>query len=195
MELLKRIIYSVRMLHHHCPGVAAVYHHSPRQQALQHLSPPQLQQQGIRILALDFDGVLAAYGEIQPTQESVQWLSDSVATFGSDHVFILSNNPMSDRIAYFKQHFPGVRFVLATQKKPYPDGLDYIVTLTHQPRQAIMLIDDRLLTGVLAACIANVRVTYITHPYICLRKRPIQESFFMGLRFLEKSLIKGYSLF
>jgi hypothetical protein len=52
-----------------------------------------------------------------------------------------------------------------------------------------MLVDDRLLTGGLAACIAKVSITYITRPIVLLSKRPLSELFFMMLRFWERRLI------
>jgi predicted HAD superfamily phosphohydrolase YqeG len=76
------------------------------------------------------------------------------------------------------------------KKKPYPDGLQKIMALTGQPANALMLVDDRLLTGGLAASIANVPVTYITRPYVSLSKRPVKEFFFMILRFLERNMIR-----
>jgi hypothetical protein len=67
--------------------------------------------------------------------------------------------------------------------------------LTGQSSHQLMLIDDRLLTGVLAACLANVSVAYITYPYVQLSKRPLPEMFFMVLRSLERYLISLYSRF
>ncbi len=193
MALLKRIHFSLRMLRHYRHTLAEILNTSPRNRRLYHISPTELKQQGIAVLVLDFDGVLAAHGEPYPVQELQPWLHECVNTFGSQQVFVLSNKPLPSRIAYFKRHYAGIRCIADVKKKPYPDGLQKIITLTGYPSKAVMLIDDRLLTGGLAACIANVSMTYITHPYKLLSKRPLQELFFMTLRILERYLIQWYS--
>ena len=190
MKLLKRIYFSLRMLHRYRHALASIYHNTPCQ--LHQISPVTLKQQGVVVLVLDFDGVLAADGALQPVDELHQWLHDSINTFGAKHVFVLSNKPLPSRINYFNQYYPGIRYITAVKKKPYPDGLQKIIALTGQPSESLMLVDDRLLTGALAACIANVPVTYITRPYICLSKRPLQELFFMSLRFFERRVVKWY---
>lgn len=176
-------------------ALTQVYRTTPRQRQLCQLSPIELKQQGITVLVLDFDGVLAAHGESQPAQEIHPWLQACIQCFGANQVFVLSNKPLASRIAYFNCHYQGVRYITAVRKKPYPDGLKEIIALTGQSSHQVMLIDDRLLTGVLAACLANVSVAYITYPYVQLSKRPLPEMFFMVLRFLERYLLSLYSRF
>ncbi len=188
MELLKRIHFSLRMMHRYRHALASIDHHSVCQ--LPQISPTILKQEGVAVVVLDFDGVLAAHGEPHPVDELDHWLHECINTFGSEHVFVLSNKPLASRIAYFNRHYVGVRYITEVKKKPYPDGLQKIIALSGQPAKALMLVDDRLLTGGLAACIANVPVTYITCPYVLLSKRPLQELFFMMLRFLERHLIR-----
>lgn len=195
MSFLKRIIFSLQQLHHYHQTLAKIECSTPRHNQLHHLSPATLKQQGVRVLVLDFDGVLSAHGELQPTKELHPWLHDAIKQFGSEHIFILSNKPLPSRIAYFKQHFPGVRYISAVKKKPYPDGLKKIITLTGENPEALILVDDRLLTGGLAACIAKVPIIYINRPYIRISKRPIQELFFMSLRFFERHIIRLYARF
>jgi len=154
------------------------------------LSPSQLKQQGVKILVLDFDGVLAAHGETKPADDLHDWLVQCVNTFGAAQIFVLSNKPLASRIRYFQTHYAGIRYIAGTRKKPYPDGLQEIITLTNQPAKALMLVDDRLLTGILAACIIKVPVIYITKPYVNFLKRPIQELFFTSLRILERYLVQ-----
>jgi len=193
MELLKRIFFTLRMWHRYQNVLASILNDSPPNRQLYQIPPATLKQKGVTILALDFDGVLAAHGELQPTQELHPWLDECINTFGSTQIFVLSNKPLSSRIAYFNQHYPGVQYIVEVKKKPYPDGLQKIMALTGQPVNALMLVDDRLLTGGLAACIANVPVTYITRPYVNLSKRPVTELFFIILRFLERNMIKVFS--
>jgi len=189
MELLKRILFTLQMLYRYRHALAEISQSTPHHRQLRQISPSTLKQQGVSVLVLDFDGVLAAHGETIPAKELQHWLLDAVKTFGSTQIFVLSNKPLPSRQAYFNHYFPGVQCISDVKKKPYPDGLQRIVALTGQPAEALMLADDRLLTGCLAACIANVPVTYITHPYVLMSKRPIQELFFMMLRFLERRLI------
>ena len=66
------------------------------------------------------------------------------------------------------------------------------MALSGQSSENLMLVDDRLLTGGLAACLANVPITYITRPYVHLSKRPLQELFFLMLRFLERRIVPLY---
>ena len=192
---LKRWFFTVQMGYRYRQALAQIYLTTPSQQQLCQLSPIKLKQQGITVVVLDFDGVLAAHGELQPTKEIHSWLQNCIQCFGAEQIFVLSNKPLVSRIAYFNCHYPGIRYITATKKKPYPDGLKAIITLTKQSSHQIMLIDDRLLTGILAACLANVSVTYITYPYIQLFKRPLPEIFFLVLRWLERQLISLYSRF
>jgi len=194
MELFKRILFSLRMLHRYRHGLAEIYQTSPRHCQLRQISSATLKQKGVAVLVLDFDGVLAAHGEPYPAEELQPWLHDCINTFDPKHVFILSNKPLPSRIAYFKRHYPGVQYITEVKKKPYPDGLQKIIALSRQPSESLMLVDDRLLTGGLAACIANVQLTYITRPYVLLSKRPLQELFFMTLRFLERHIVQLYGL-
>jgi hypothetical protein len=190
MELLKRILFSLRMTYAYRHALAKILAKTPSHCQLHQIAPATLKYPEITVLVLDFDGVLAAHGELHPVPELHSWLQECINIFEASHIFILSNKPLPSRIAYFHHHFPGVQYITEVKKKPYPDGLQKIIALTGQPSHAVMLVDDRLLTGCLAACIAKVPVTYITRPYICLSKRPIKEIFFMTLRFLERRLIK-----
>ncbi len=193
MEFLKRILFTLRMLHQNRHALAKIYKTNPRHRQLHQISPATFKLKGITVLVLDFDGVLAAHGEPFPVQELQAWLRECINTFGSTQVFVLSNKPLQSRITYFNHHYAGVRYIADVKKKPYPDGIQKIIALTGQPPSAVMLVDDRLFTGCLAACIAGIPVTYITRPYIRLSKRPIQELFFMTLRFLERHLIQTYA--
>ncbi|MFK5969896.1 MAG: HAD family hydrolase [Candidatus Marithrix sp.] len=190
MELFKRLLFSLRMLRDHCHTLKHICHITPNNQQLLDISPKIFQQQGIEILVLDFDGVLASHGELYPVGELHDWLYLSVEIFGARNIFILSNKPLVERVNYFKRHYPGIRYVKEVKKKPYPDGLQKIISLTKKSPKSLMLVDDRLLTGCLAASIANVPVTYISKPYVCISKHPISELFFISLRFLENRLIR-----
>ena len=190
MELLKRIYFTLRMSYHYRHELAAIVRNSTSDYQVLHLSPSTLKEQGISVLVLDFDGVLAAHGEYQPTEELCAWLHESTQFFA--HVFILSNQSLSHRVAYFECYYPHITYLTGVRKKPYPDGLEKILALTEQPAHCVMLVDDRLLTGALAACIAHIQFTYITRPYYDKANRPIQELFFACLRLLERYLARFF---
>ncbi len=192
---LARFFFAIQMGYRYRQALTQIYRATPRRRQLCQLSPIELKQQGITVLVLDFDGVLAAHGESQPAKEIRPWLQACIQCFGANHVFVLSNKPLASRIAHFNCHYQGVRYITTVRKKPYPDGLKTIMNLTGQSSHQVMLIDDRLLTGVLAACLANVSVAYITCPYVQLSKRPLPEMFFIVLRFLERYLFSLYSRF
>lgn len=188
--MIKRVFYTLSMLRSYRHALSKVFHTTPRRYQTTQINPQQLKESGIEILALDFDGVLSPHGDLQPLEEIEQWLQQCIEVFGEDNIFILSNKPMPQRIEYFKQHYAGIRFIVAVKKKPYPDGLEQIIKLTGKSPTEITLVDDRLLTGVLAACIAEVQTIYITYPYTSVKQRPIKELFFMSLRGLERNLFR-----
>ena len=75
------------------------------------------------------------------------------------------------------------------RKKPYPDGLLKIAELSKAKPSKMLLIDDRLLTGVLATFIANTQAIWIKKPYVNLKKHWGSELLFVALRKLERWLV------
>jgi predicted HAD superfamily phosphohydrolase YqeG len=145
---------------------------------------------GIAALALDFDGVLAAHGAPAPLPEAIEWLNQCETVFGGARIFILSNKPTEDRKLWFARHFPAMRFISGVRKKPYPDGLHKTAELAGVPLSAILMVDDRLLTGCLAALVAGARPCYIRTPYISFTQLPLAELFFWLLRAGERLFIR-----
>lgn len=166
-----------------CRGcLAAVF----RMPTINDINLKTLKNQRVKIIALDFDGVLAAHGETFPHAQAEQWLMQSIEMFGKENIFILSNNPFKERQRYFEKL--GVRFITSVKKKPYPDGLYEIARIAQVNLKEIVLVDDRLLTGILATCLAQTQGILITQPYQNLSKCPIKERFFGILRWLEQHL-------
>jgi predicted HAD superfamily phosphohydrolase YqeG len=153
------------------------------------VNPEELATQGVTVLVLDFDGVLAPHGDDAPLPEVEEWLRRCAVVLGEERIFILSNRPVPVRADYFHRVFPGIRFVSGVRKKPFPEGLLRIMELSGAVPGQVVMLDDRLLTGVLGACLAGVGVIYITAPYVSLAHRPLHESFFMLLRILERGFI------
>ncbi len=181
--MLKRLIYTLNQMRKHRHALAVANQQARHGHAAQ-ISAQQLKKQGINVLVLDFDGILAYHGANRPLPVMQHWLRECVQVFGTKNIFILSNKPMLQRRAYFQTH--GIRFITGVAKKPYPDGLHAIQRLTQQPAQAIALVDDRLLTGVLASVIAGSRPVYVPQAYADFRQRPVKETFFLTLRWAER---------
>lgn len=164
---------------------------TPESRSILTLSPTSLQRDGIRALALDFDGVLAHHGAPCPIPEAIEWLKECQAVFGGDKIFVLSNKPTEGRRIWFTEHFPKFRFISGVRKKPYPDGLQKTGALAGVPLSSILMVDDRLLTGCLAALVAGASPCYIRTPYVSFHHRPCAELFFMTLRVTERILLMG----
>ena len=158
--------------------------------SIQTLEPAALKAGGIAALALDFDGVLAPHGFAAPLPEANEWLSRCATVFGPDKLFILSNKPTDERRRWFKEHFPEMRFISGVRKKPFPDGLNKIGELANVPLSSILMVDDRLLTGCLAALNAGAAPLYVRCPYISFKQRPLVELFFMLLRAGERVFVR-----
>lgn len=153
-----------------------------------------LYQQGVRVLVLDFDGVLSGHDGPEPLSELRPWLAEACAVFNG-HLFVLSNTPSQVRANFFKQHYPQIGFLKPTRAKPYPDGLLSVTTQTQIPPEAVLMIDDRMFTGILSALLAKTRALLITQPYIDWRSHPFKEMFFSSLRHIEVWMLKFFLLF
>ncbi|MHA7840802.1 MAG: YqeG family HAD IIIA-type phosphatase [Gammaproteobacteria bacterium] len=181
-----RFLYTLKQAWQHRQQLAHIRRQG--QPSINDLSLEKLQQQGIKALLLDFDGVLANHGEMQPHQSILPFLKKACQYFGEHRLFILTNQPNKLRAHYFKTHFPTITFIQGFPKKPYPEAIHYVLSLTHLNPAACLLVDDRLLTGCLLACITGIHAQYITVPLINYKKHGILECFFQGLRLLERGL-------
>ena len=159
------------------------------------LQPEGLKNSGIMALAIDFDGVLSPHGFPSPLPEAEFWLKQCAAVFGEDKIFILSNKPTEERRQWFADNFAQMRFIGGVRKKPYPDGLLEIAGQAAVPVHTILMVDDRLLTGCLAAINAGARPCYIRKPYICFKNGSLAEIFFLLLRSFERSYIEICNIF
>lgn len=171
--------------------LASLLRETPNLQNILTLDPVALKNGGIRALALDFDGVLAHHGAPYPIPEALEWLKQCQSVFGGEMIFILSNKPTEGRRQWFSEQFPDFRFISGVRKKPYPDGLNKTGELAGVPLSSILMVDDRLLTGCLAALAAGARPCYIRRPYSSFSHRPFAELFFMTLRHFERILLRS----
>ncbi|ABI82194.1 HAD family hydrolase [Francisella tularensis] len=185
--MLQRGLYTLKEMFKHRKklyGLSQGY----RIDSIINLSAKLLRQQGIKYLALDFDGVLASHGKSEMHPEVMLWFKDFVTEFPADRIFILSNKPTEARLKYFNANFPKIRFIAGVAKKPYPDGLNKIIQLVGCQAKELALVDDRLLTGCLACLIAGCYPILITNPYIDTDNYTKEERFFKFLRYSEQKI-------
>lgn len=161
---------------------------------LSQITPKMLDDANVAILALDFDGVLAPHGALKPLSENEIWLRNLCQTIGEQRVVILSNKPNLHRRQYFLTHFPMILFMEGVRKKPYPDGLEIIAEYKGVSPHRLALLDDRLLTGMLASCLAYTQGYYFINPCRKGWKRPITENFFSFLRIMERGLVRLWNI-
>jgi predicted HAD superfamily phosphohydrolase YqeG len=178
---------------HHRRELRLLRDSTPLNRSILTLDPESLRLSGVLALALDFDGVLAGHGFPAPLPETVDWMKRCEALFGGDKMFILSNKPTDGRRQWFAEQFPAMRFISGVRKKPYPDGLIKTGELAGVPLSSILMVDDRLLTGCLAALVAGARPCYIRRPYVAFSHRPVAELVFWLLRTGERLFVRVIS--
>jgi predicted HAD superfamily phosphohydrolase YqeG len=189
VKLFQRIGYSFKMGWRKRKALKDYLHNPTKQiKSVTELTPERLQQEGAQVLVLDFDGVLGPDNELIPNDNIKLWL-DQVYSIFHDKLFILSNKPLSTREDYLKIHYPKLQFIKGVAKKPYPEGLQLIQTKTGTPGANIIFCDDRLLTGVLAAELASVKVLWVTNPIRNFSDRFWHEVFFAGLRMMDRAFL------
>ena len=180
---MTRFLFAMKEAFKHHSELKTIHEHAICRPYNLHLD--ELKQESVEAIVWDFDGVLASHGELIPNDQMTSLLQQSCELF-ENQVYILSNKPSSQREHYFKEHFPSVQFIRAPKKKPYPDGLNEIIKLSGLESKHICLVDDRLLTGSLAAILSGTRVIYCNKPFVCYRKRFMVECFFQLLRKFER---------
>lgn len=150
------------------------------------LSPKDIKADGVKALALDFDGVLSYQDDIAPLDNVMSWLHEACQVFGEQHLFILTNNPLQARETFLTQTFPQMHFIKPTNRKPHPEGLQQVMQQSGVSADEVLLVDDRLTTGILATCIAGTKAIYIKQPYVNYAGSTLIEIAFTLLRLLER---------
>ncbi|QLE79294.1 HAD family hydrolase [Francisella sp. Scap27] len=183
--MFQRIIYTTKQMLKHKKQISAVAG-DHCMQSVTELNVEFLQKNNIKIVALDFDGVLAAHGKPELDAGVKIWLDSFAKEFGQENVFILSNKPTQIRLEYFQKYYPQIRFISGVAKKPYPDGLQAVIDAVGCKPQDVVLVDDRLLTGCLACIIAGCYPILITKPFVDYDNYTTSEKFFSFLRKWEQ---------
>ena len=191
--MLYRIIYTCFQSWKHRKSLADYARNNDLQVAsIVDIPPQKLLEKGTKALIIDFDGVLASHDKIEPIEEAKQWLRECCKVFGSNKIFILSNKPTLARKHYFAKYFLGLNFVIAEHKKPFPYSILKIIQTTKLSSEEILLIDDRLLTGILAAVISKILGILITNPFVDYQHCPKREKVYAFVRQLERKIFKRY---
>ena len=181
---MSRGIYLLKSLCTHKEALKQLFR-TPVSHAID-ITPDWLQTHGIKALVLDFDGVLASLGQKTLHPDVIPWLQ-ALSQQKDLSLWILSNNPSSARQQFFATHFPSVQMIMGARKKPYPDGLLTIIQEHHYLPTEILMVDDRLLTGCLAALNAGTQAVWISKPYRRVFSRKMFfELYFSMLRTLDK---------
>ena len=194
MSSFTRILAGFSLGFHYRRELRQLLQRTPLNTSILTLDPQELRASGIGALALDFDGVLAGHGFPEPLPEAVDWIRRCETAFGADRIFILSNKPTEGRRQWFAEQFPAIRFISGVRKKPYPDGIIKTAELAHVSPSAILMVDDRLLTGCLAALVAGAQPCYIRSPSVAYEHRPAAELFFRLLRSGERLFVRMITL-
>ena len=93
-------------------------------------------------------------------------------------------------MSWFRERLPEIRFISGVRKKPYPDGLKKTGELASVPLSSILMVDDRLLTGCLAAIISGSVPYYVRMPFRGFGKNAHKELFFAFVRSAERLFVR-----
>jgi FMN phosphatase YigB (HAD superfamily) len=113
-----------------------------------------------------------------------------IGSVGFDHIFILTNKPISQRRSFFAFYYPSIKFISGVAKKPSPEGLLTISEKANVAPSQIALIDDRLLLGCLACIRAGCIPIWIKQPLKDYHTSPFKEAFFDIMRFSDRLLVR-----
>ena len=185
-----KLSYLIAMAFKHRRRLHNIKHHPQGMlQRVTDLTPDYLHQHHVKLLALDFDGVLSHHGSISPAPAVLDWLRTLGAAFPLDQICIYSNNVFDERVAYMKSQFPEIDFIFYQKKKPCPDDLVSYFQSKKLQAKDVLVVDDRLTSGVLAACIIGASSLLLQKPIIHYQSAFFQELYFRLIRFIERVLI------
>ena len=147
--------------------------------ALTDLTPQWLQQQGIRLLMLDFDNTIVPYTTDTPTPQMLAWLEEMTA---SDIQLCVVSNSHKDRVKIFceKDGIPCITHA----NKPFSKGIRECIEKFAVSAKECALVGDQIYTDTLGGNCAGVRpilVKAIHNHNIWLKLRHIAELPFIAL--------------
>ena len=116
------------------------------------LTPEYLQENGIRLLMLDFDNTIVPYTTNEPTEQMHQWL-DRMRT--SQVQLCVVSNSRKDRVKDFCQKYQIPCITHAA--KPFSKGILRCIAQYQMPKEACAFVGDQIYTDTLGANLAGVR--------------------------------------
>jgi len=139
-------------------------------QEITDISPGFLERHGIKLLMLDLDNTIAAYGEHSPSDTVVRW-TEELKIHGIE-LYIVSNSVRKRRVASIAEML-GVGAVMAA-RKPSRKGILKAIAETGFPPESSALVGDQVFTDTLAANRAGivsiiVKPRRYANPFLALR--------------------------
>ena len=116
------------------------------------LTPQLLQEQGIRLLMLDFDNTIVPYTTDQPTERMQTWLEEVAA---SQVKLCVVSNSHRERVKIFCRA-RGIDCITHA-RKPFSKGIRVCLEKYGLPAGECALVGDQIFTDVLGANCAGVR--------------------------------------
>ena len=143
------------------------------------LEPGWLQEQGIRLLMLDFDNTIVPYTTDTPTLQMENWLKIMLA---SEIQICVVSNSKRNRVRIFCDKY-GIPCITHA-KKPFSKGIRECLTQFETPKENCALAGDQIYTDTLGANCAGIRsilVTAINNHNFWLKLRHVAEMPFILL--------------
>lgn len=138
-----------------------------------------LNENGIRLLMMDFDNTIVPYTTNVPTREVVDWLARMRSC---DVQLCVVSNSKNQRVQKFcKEHQLDC---ITHAKKPFPDGIRRCLGEYNIPKEESALVGDQIFTDTLGANCAGVKsilVKAIRNHNIWLKLRHVAELPFIYL--------------
>ena len=116
------------------------------------IEPQWLQEQGIRLLMLDFDNTIVPYTTNAPTQRMEAWLKRMLA---SEVMICVVSNSKRDRVRIFCENY-GIPCITHA-RKPFSNGINFCLNIFGVTKQEAALVGDQIYTDTLGANCAGVR--------------------------------------
>lgn len=145
--------------------------------ALTDLTPEFLQENGIRLLMMDFDNTIVPYTTNIPTAEMEAWLRKMAAS----HIQLcVVSNSKRDRVRLFCEKY-GIACITHA-KKPFSKGIKVCLARFDTPAASAALVGDQIFTDTLGgncAGVVTILVKAIDNHNFWLKARHVLEKPFI----------------
>ena len=145
--------------------------------ALTDLTPQFLEQEGVKLLMLDFDNTIVPYTTNEPTEQMASWLRD---TQQAGVKLCVVSNSHKDRVKVFCKKY-GLDCITHA-RKPFAKGIRQCLQRYNLPKEQCALAGDQIFTDTLGANRAGIRsilVKSIHNHKVWLKARHVAEKPFI----------------